>query len=193
MALLVPASRRALRVGLVGALSAHYGSPGRLADYRRQFERTVRASGEEPSIFATALETLAIKAFRDMGQTACLHIVRDRFVAGHDSCELCRHLDSVLPETPIWDIVDRCRVWESHADSDVRRISKPDWTGPFRRTWWLILEATWMTAGWQQSRLHGPRRISLRLCSTAAYWPSRAGPTPEAGAPYCGTVVASGG
>ena len=33
------------------------------------------------------------------------------------------------PETLIHDIVDRCRVWESHADSDVRRISKP---GPDR-------------------------------------------------------------
>ena len=45
------------------------------------------------------------------------------------TCELRRHLDSVPSETPIWDIVDRCRVWESHADSDVRRISKP---GPDR-------------------------------------------------------------
>ena len=50
VALLVPASRRASRVGLVEALSAHYGSPGRLADYRRQFERTTRTSGEDPSI-----------------------------------------------------------------------------------------------------------------------------------------------
>ena len=33
------------------------------------------------------------------------------------------------PETPIQDIVDRCRVWESHADSDVRSFSKP---GPDR-------------------------------------------------------------
>ena len=38
-------SKRVLRVGLVGALSAHYGSPG--------FERTTRKSGEDPSIFAT--------------------------------------------------------------------------------------------------------------------------------------------
>ena len=37
VALLVPAPRRASRVGLVDALTAHYGSPGRLADYRRQF------------------------------------------------------------------------------------------------------------------------------------------------------------
>ena len=57
VALLVPESRHASRVGLVGA---HYGSPGRLADYRRQFERTTRTSGEDPPIFATALETLAI-------------------------------------------------------------------------------------------------------------------------------------
>ena len=28
-------------------------------------------------------------------------------------------------ETPIRDIVDRCRVWESQVDSEVRRVSKP--------------------------------------------------------------------
>ena len=33
VALLVPSPRRASRVGLVGALSAHYGAPGPLADY----------------------------------------------------------------------------------------------------------------------------------------------------------------
>ena len=30
-----------------------------------------------------------------------------------------------LVQTPSRDIVDRCRVWESHADPEVRRISKP--------------------------------------------------------------------
>ena len=70
VALLVPISRRTSRKGLVDALSAHYGSPGRLADYRRQFEKTTRSAGEDPSIFATALETLAVKAFGDMGQMA---------------------------------------------------------------------------------------------------------------------------
>ena len=91
---LVPLSRRLSRSGLVDALTAHYGSPGRLADYRRQFERTTRTVGEDPAIFATALETLAVKAFGDMGQTACLRLIRDRFIAGHSSCELRRHLDS---------------------------------------------------------------------------------------------------
>ena len=56
------------------------------------------------------LETLAVKAFGDMGHTARLCIIRDRFIAGHDSCELRWHLDSVAPETHIRDIVDRCRV-----------------------------------------------------------------------------------
>ena len=124
VALLVPLLRRLSRMGLVDALSAHYGSPGRLADYRRQFERTTRAAGEDPSIFATALETLAVKAFGDMGQTARLRLIRDRFIAGHSSCELWRHLDSAPPKTPIRDVVDRCRVWESHADPAVRRVSK---------------------------------------------------------------------
>ena len=44
-------------------------------------------SGEDPSIFATALGTSAIKVFGDMCQTSRLRNIRDRFVAGHDSCE----------------------------------------------------------------------------------------------------------
>ena len=39
------------------------------------------------------------------------------------------HLDSVSSETSIRDIADRCRVWDSHADSDARRFSK---SGPDR-------------------------------------------------------------
>ena len=49
-----------------------------------------------------------------------------RFIAGHSSCELRRYLDSAPPETPIRDVVDRCRVWESHADPEIRRVSKPN-------------------------------------------------------------------
>ena len=123
---LVPLARRLSRSGLVDALTAHYGVPGRLTDYRRQFERTTRTVGEDPAIFATALETLAVKVFGDMGQTARLCLIRDRCIAGHSNCDLRRHLDSVSPETPIRDVVDRCRVCESHADPAVRRISKPN-------------------------------------------------------------------
>ena len=70
VALLVPEAQRATRAGLVRALTEHYGSPARLADYRRQFKRTGRHEGEDPSIFAIALETLAVKAFGDMGPNA---------------------------------------------------------------------------------------------------------------------------
>ena len=61
-----------------------------------------------------------------MGQTARLRLMWDRFIASHSNCDLRRHLDSAPPETPIRDMVDRCRVWESHADPTVRRMSKPD-------------------------------------------------------------------
>ena len=115
---LVPLARRLSRSGLVDALTAHYGSPGRLSDYRRQFERTTRTVGEDPAIFVTALEALAVKAR--------LRLIRDRFIASHSNCDLRRHLDSVSPETPIRDVVDRCRVWESHADPAVRQIGKPN-------------------------------------------------------------------
>ena len=125
VALLVPMPLRASRKALTDALSSHYGSPGRLANCRREYDRTVRKPGEDPSNFAITLETLAVKAFGDMGQTARLRLIRDRFIAGHGSCDLRRYLDCVPPDTPIRDIVDRCRVWESHADPEVRRVSKP--------------------------------------------------------------------
>ena len=44
-------------------------------------------------------------------------MVQDRFILGQRSCELWCHLDSVPPDTPIRDIVDRCRVCESHLDT----------------------------------------------------------------------------
>ena len=125
VALLVPMPLRASRKALTDALSSHYGSPGRLANYRREFDKTVRKPGEGPSNFAISLETLAVKAFDDMGQTARLRLIRDRFIAGHGSCDLRRYMDCVPPNTPLRDIVDRCRVWESHTDPEVRRVSKP--------------------------------------------------------------------
>ena len=127
VALLIPMPRRASRKELTDARSSHYGSPGKLANYRREFDKTVRKPGEDPSNFAITLETLAVKAFGDMGQTARLRLIRDRFIiiAGHGSCELRRYLDCVPPDTPLRDIMDRCRVWESHTDPEVRRISKP--------------------------------------------------------------------
>ena len=48
VALLIPMPLRASRKGLTDALSSHYGSPGRLANYRREFDKTVRKPGEDP-------------------------------------------------------------------------------------------------------------------------------------------------
>ena len=45
IALLVPESQRVLPEFLVKSLSDHYSSPGRLAEYKRQFPRGVSASG----------------------------------------------------------------------------------------------------------------------------------------------------
>ena len=70
--------------------------------------------GEDPSVFAVELETLW--GFGDLSSSARLQLVRDRFIAGQMECSLRRHLDSVEPGTPIRDIVDLCRVWESHAE-----------------------------------------------------------------------------
>ena len=51
-------------------------------------------------------------------------MVRDRFIDGQAECALRRHLDSLEPDTPMSDIVDCCRVWESHRDVEIEtRIS----------------------------------------------------------------------
>ena len=34
------------------------------------------------------------------------------------------------PDTPLRDLVDRCRVWESHAELAVRNVNKPNLTYP---------------------------------------------------------------
>ena len=86
--------------------------------YKRQFERVTRPPGDDPAAFAIELETLARKTFVDVDASVRLQLVRDRFIDGHEKCALRRHLDSVGPDTPIADIVDRCRVWESHKEID---------------------------------------------------------------------------
>ena len=116
VALLVPEGQRRRPGVLLETLSAHYASPGRLAKYKRQFERMTRPPGDDPAAFAIELETLARKAFVYVDAPVRLQLVRDRFIAGQEHRALRRHLDSVGPDTPISVIVDRCRVWESHEE-----------------------------------------------------------------------------
>ena len=82
---LVPLARRLSRSGLLDALTAHYGSPGRLADYRRQFEQTTRKVGEDPAIFATALETANCRRSEITGLylVVCTVAVWSQFNAGN--------------------------------------------------------------------------------------------------------------
>ena len=109
-------SQRVVPGFLISSLSDHYNSPGRLAEYKRQFQRVVRRPGDDPSVFAIELETLARRAFIDIDSSIQLQMVRDRFIDRQAECALRRHLDSLRPDTPMSDIVDCCRVWESHRD-----------------------------------------------------------------------------
>ena len=116
VALLIPESQRMLPGFLVNSLSDHYSSPGRLAEYNHQFQRALRRPGDDLSIFAIELETLAQRAFVDIDPLIQLQMVRDRFIDGQAECALRRYLDSLGPDTPMADIVDCSSVWESHIE-----------------------------------------------------------------------------
>ena len=126
VALLVPESQRVVPGFLISSLSDHYNSPGRLAEYKRQFQRVVRRPGDDPSISAMELEMLARRAFIDIDMSIQIQMVRDRFIDGQAECALRRHLDSLGPDTPMSDIVDCCRVWESHRDVETEPRTRAD-------------------------------------------------------------------
>ena len=118
VALLLTREKRESWTGLVGGLSAYYQSPGRLAVLRRRFERAFRRPGLDPATFATELGILTIQWFEDMKEQARDTMIRDKFIAGQKQCTLRRQLDGFAQDTPIGEIVDCCRVWESHSDLD---------------------------------------------------------------------------
>ena len=95
------------------SLSDHYSSPGRLAEYKRQFQRAFRRPGDDPSIFAMELETLARRAFVDIDPLIQLQMVRDRFIDGQAECALRRHLDSLGPDM----------LYAEGHDGEVRQIN----------------------------------------------------------------------
>ena len=66
VALLMPESQRVVPRVLMNSLSENYSSPGRLAEYKRQFRRAFCHPDDDPSIFAIELETLARRAFADI-------------------------------------------------------------------------------------------------------------------------------
>ena len=118
VALLLTREVRESWTGLVDGLTAYYQSPGRLAGLRRRFKSAVRQPGLDPATFATDLGMLAIQGFSDMKKQARDTMIRYRFIAGQGQCALRRQLDGFAQSTPIGEIVDCCRVWESHSDSN---------------------------------------------------------------------------
>ena len=118
VALLLTKEKRESWMGLASGLSAYYQSPGRLAVLRSRFESAFRRLGLDPATFATGLGILAIQGFEDMNEQARDTMIRDKFIAGQRQCAMCRQLDGFAQDTPIGEIVDICRVWESHSDPD---------------------------------------------------------------------------
>ena len=53
-----------------------------------------------------------------MGKRARDLMVRNKFIAAQQSCGLRRYLVGVSSDAPIREIVDSCRVWESHSDRE---------------------------------------------------------------------------
>ena len=64
--------------------------------------------------------------FIDIDISIQLQMVCDRFIDGQVECALHRHLDSFGPDTPMADIVDCCRVWESHRDVETQPRTSAD-------------------------------------------------------------------
>ena len=120
VALLVPESQRVVPGFLINSLSDHYNSPGHLAEYKRQFQRVARQPGDDPSIFAIELETLARRAFMDVDLRIQLQMVRDHFIDGQADHALRRHLDSLEPNIPMNEMVDSCRIWERHCEPEIQ-------------------------------------------------------------------------
>ena len=118
VALLLNKKVRETWTGLVQGLTAYYQSPGRLAGLRRQFAGALRQPGLDPATFATDLGMLALQGFGDMKEQAWDTMIRDKFIDGQEQCALRRQLDGFAPGTPIGEIVDSCRIWESHSDPD---------------------------------------------------------------------------
>ena len=149
VALLVPMSRRTSRKGLVDALSAHYGSPGRLVDYRRQFEKTTRSAGDDPSIFAIALETLSVIAlYQDIVVASCV----GTWIVYHQK----------LLSGMLWTDAESGRVTQTKRyDGSVSLVRNR-----FIRDMWSVSRTTAsMKYEWRRSPSRSLLRIRWRICS----------------------------
>ena len=131
VALLMPVEERERWRAFVRGLSDYFNSPSRLAAAWWRFESASRRPGADPATFATELGVLAMQGFDSMGECAHGLMIRNKFIAPQPSRALRRHLDGASAEVSIVDIVDSCRVWESHAEDG---YDGPDLKFPHTRT-----------------------------------------------------------
>ena len=47
-------------------------------------------------------------------------MLRYHFIDGQVDCSLCRHLDSLGANNPMIEMVDSCRIWERHCETEIR-------------------------------------------------------------------------
>ena len=159
----------------MNSLSEHYGSPGRLAKNKRQFRQAFRRPDDDPSIFTVELETSARRAFSDIDSSIQLQLVWDRFIDGQAECALRQHLDSFGPNTPMQNIVDSCRVWESHNKAGVRRHDGSGRNSP--QAVYQVIEDSQLTAGSTESETLD--EITRRLLLTPTVSHPKAAPIPS--------------
>ena len=98
--------RRLVPGFLIKSLSDHYNAPGRLAEYKRQFQQAFRRQGDDPSILAIELETLARRA---------IMILTLRF--SYRWCETDSSMDrQSVHSADIWTVWDRILPWPTSTD-----------------------------------------------------------------------------
>ena len=107
----------------------------------------------------------------DIDTTIQLQLVRDRFIDGQAKCALCRHLDSLGPNTPMPDIVDCCRVWESHREVEIQPQTSAD-----RRPVRVIYQVTEVATSTETETVED---IIGKLLPTPALPPLQAVPIPS--------------
>ena len=135
----------------------------------------IRRPGLDPATFAMELGILAVCRFEDMGKRARDLMIRNKFLAAQQSCELRRHLDSASSDASIRDIVDSCRVWESHTEA------ANSWNGgsdtKFPRAIYQVVEDTQSPVVSTESETLD--EVMRQLWPTPAVSPPRATPSPS--------------
>ena len=113
--------------------------------------------------------------FADIDSSVHLQMVRDRFIDGQAECALRRHLDSLGPDTLMRDIVDSCRVWESHNEAAIGRKGGPDRNYP-RAIYQVTEDSQSPDVSTESETLD---EVIRRLLPTATVPPLKAAPIPS--------------